>query len=553
MFQFLKCPKVALAALGVASCLNSGSMRAQAQSMPNVVVFYADDVGQGDIKAYGFGSRSLVPTPNIDALARQGVRFTNCHSAASVCAPSRYALLTGNLPLRGRKFTGIGLGALDSQILPGQRTTGDVFKSAGYATGFFGKVHLGGGFSDSSGRAKSFRGRRPNLSSIDFSKGIANGVDKHGFTTSFLSTGGIQEPPYVYFQNNKLVGSTTFSNNRWRWSVVNRKTAANTPFRLLQSNRPGSPGYLPLDRDGNGVAGKVTKYAGNKNDVWALGYWDSTKTGEIYTQAALNFIDANSNRKFYMHFASQAVHAPNTPDTFFGTKVRKTQKTRHLDMLVEMDLQVKAIVDKLKQKGIYDDTLFIFTSDNGGLSPGSNGHYSSGRLRGVKRSIHEGGHRVPCIARWPKGNIPANKSVARFVSQTDFFATFAALVRKPQPASQGRDSNNIWPYFLGNTSRNLHRYGVTTHRATREITSGSAKGRFVDDPKANFRLATMQTENWKIIAKLRKSAPYTPFEVTELYNLNTDRAESRNLVNSPGQRERRDAMFAQLRREIAGN
>ncbi len=353
---------------------------------PNVVIFYADDVGQGDISAYGFAETTKVATPNIDALAARGMRFTNAHTVYALCAPSRYGILSGNLALRGRSFNGTWQAHHRSQFLDGQKTLGNLFQEAGYRTAFFGKTHLGGQFHLPDGSVLSEDDWTPDLTVVDWLRGFHRGPTSLGFDYSFLSHDGIQAPPYIYFENDRPVDRFSYDRaaKRWRWSA-----AAKQPYVYLQTANPRQAGYIAVDSDADQILSSVELDTGKKT---VLGYadWDSTKTGEIYAQAALDFIDRqvanHPDQPFYMHYCSQCVHVPHTPDTFFGQAVRGTQLTRHLDLLHEMDLQFKALIDKLEEKGVADNTIIIFTSDNGGLNASAKvGHDPSGPFRGSKR------------------------------------------------------------------------------------------------------------------------------------------------------------------------
>ncbi len=542
-------------ALTLLSCMAVGvSANAQVPFKPNVVVFYADDVGIGDISAYrGLGgANTLSSTPNIDALANDGMIFTDAHSAASLCAPSRYSLLTGNLPPRGRLFRGQFSAGGEFQILPGQKTTGNLFQDAGYNTGFIGKVHLGGGYSDSTGApyvATNFATnsqRRPGLLFVDWMRGFRTSVNDIGFNYSFISHDGIQSSPYIYFQNNRPIDRLRFEGGRWRWGLATRNRAVVFDQDFIDNRLLGGEIESP-DRGNNSTVG------------WP--YWDSSKTGQVYTQAALGFIRrharADSGAPFYMHFASQAVHSPHTPDErFFGRRVAGVERTPHLDMVREMDLQVKVIIDELKAQNLFDDTVFIFTSDNGGLrfSAGA-GHETSGIYNGTKGSALEGGHRIPFIVRWTRRNgnfvTPRGSVCEEAVSQMDLFATFADLLSTPQNREQGLDSTSILPYFLGDFNTLLRRTLITL---ASELFSGPNAGQ----PSYTFRFARSGV---KIIASVDEPSSeesiaqgaavnlVAPDGIRAFYNLSSDVEESNDRL-SELDAERRARFLTALTRRI---
>jgi hypothetical protein len=255
---------------------------------PNVVIFYADDIGLGDISVSGFATTEIV-TPHIDSLAAQGMRFTDAHTAFSTCAPSRYSLLSGNMPFRGRRYNGTWGLQDPSQFLSGQRSMGHLFQDAGYRTAHIGKTHLGGGLYDGAGNLVP----TADLSSVDWFKGVANGLNGYlGFDYSFISHDGIQGSIYVYQENEMPV--TNFSYNpvagTWSWSA-----ATTQAYRYLTAGSPSDPatGTIDLDPDGNGVNSDVLFDTGS-NKVYGYGDFDTTKAGQVFMQAAKNFIPTGS-------------------------------------------------------------------------------------------------------------------------------------------------------------------------------------------------------------------------------------------------------------------
>lgn len=514
---------------------------------PNVVVFYADDLGIGDISASGY-STTKISTPNIDALAAQGMRFTDAHTAFATCAPSRYGVLAGSMPFRGERFNGTFRLEQTPQFKAGQKSMGHLFQSAGYRTAHIGKTHLGGELYD--GNTNEVVGT--NLSSVDWLLGIAKGPTGYlGFDYSFISHDGVQGPQYIYHENDFPVTGFAYDTNTltWTWS-----SAASQPSLFLVSNDPGGDGedYNEIDLDGNGVVSKTLYDTGSQFIHYGYNDFDTTKTGEIYMQAAKNFIDDHvsnhANEPFYLHYASQAVHIPHTPDTtYFDDPVRLQEETPHLDMVREMDLQLKMLVEHLEAAGVADDTIIIFTSDNGGLQKSDNessqlppfapvGHIGSGPFRGNKTTPWEGGTMVPFIIRWGDGTpansvIPPGTICEQVFSQMDLYPTFATLLDRPQAAAQARDGVNVLPYFFGQTATSLRDHLL-------------AAASYQNAYRFSYRLG-----GWKIITagpKTYNDADFINHTVVEMYHMASDPYETTNLSINPDYAEIKARALASL-------
>ncbi len=517
---------------------------AEAQTEPNIVVFYADDVGIGDITAYlnAGGTTTLSDTPNVDALARDGMLFTDAHSAAGLCAPSRYSLLTGNLPARGQFFAGQFSAGGQFQVRPNQKTIANMLQDSGYNTGYVGKVHLGGGYQDADGNPyvagnfRSIQEPNPGLQFVDWTRGFQKSVNDIGFNYSFISHDGIQSTPYIYFENNHAIDNLRFANGRWRWgrATTNRAVVFDQDY---------------VDNDLLG--GEIQDIDTGRNNIVGWPYWDSTKTGEVYTQAALKFLRrhrrSGGGAPFYLQFASQAVHLPHTPtDDFFGQPVAGVEETSHLDMVREMDLQVGVIIEELRSTGMLNNTLFIFTSDNGGLRFSRPvGHQTSGIYRSRKGSIHEGGHRVPFIARWFGADgseiVPPNSRCEEAVSQMDLFATIADLLDAPQGRDQGLDSVSILPYLFGDFATTLRRNLIVSAQdsyALRVVRSGIKVIGSVRRPSSSESLNGGEAANLVV-----------PDELSMIFNLQNDISETDDLITSTSA-ERQQLLLDLLHRRI---
>jgi arylsulfatase A-like enzyme len=384
-----------------------------------------DDMGIGDCRVYN--QDSSVSMPNLESMARQGMIFTDVHAPAAVCAPTRYSIITGNYPWRGRNPNGTWLFNMPSQVLPGQKTIGQVLKKAGYHTAFLGKVHLGGKvFSKSTQKPKL--NMKDGFQDFDFSRKVEDSPASLGFDYAYELPQGIQGSPYIALENGMLVGEQS----------------------KLREWKTGTYGKSVIEADGFGSPD-----------------WDSSKAGPILTNKAISFLNShyaeNQSRgirkPFFMYYCSQSCHVPHTPpDELGGEKIKGASTDPHLDMIVEADVTLGKMISSLKSAGELENTLLIFTSDNGGLSRGARGQYkgehnSNAGFRGSKAQIYEGGHRVPFIARW--GNGKQNSQISpRAVSDSliglqDIYATLAELTNQPMNQGDGLDSQSFLSSLLG--------------------------------------------------------------------------------------------------------
>ena len=449
-------------------------------------------MGVGDVTASGYNT-SLVHTRNIDRLATEGMRFTHMHSAAAICAPSRYSLLTGNLPLRGVLSDGTWALHRPLGLQAGQRTFGHLFGDSGYKTALIGKTHLGGGlFNSGGGEATAVEPAgwlEWEIRQVDFLRGIRQRAEL-GFDYIFESHNGIQGPPFIYYEQGLPVADLAYDNGTRKWSWA---AATVQPRRL--SDYATLDDFLPLDADGDGVCGELLM--NDKNELWAYGYegFDTTRMGEVFMQAALDFLDASAAAPFLLSFHSQGVHVPHTPSTFFGAPVRGLHANLHQDMIYEVDLQVQVLMERLDANGLSNFTMVIFTSDNGGLSGSSNAHSSSGSLRGTKASHWEGGHRVPFFVRWPQIT-PAGIACDQPLVHIDLFATFAEMLNRSayEDESQGMDSESFYRDLTGSTCGSGNRNGGAPRGAALvQITTKGDKGMVAISP-AHMKVAAVRPD-----------------------------------------------------------
>ena len=485
----------------------------QDQPLPNVVFFLADDVGYADVGIYG----GFVPTPHIDRLAREGMRFTDAHSPAPLCAPSRFSYMTGSNPYRNGRpggswdidfSSGFSTGA--KHLTEGRHlTVGDIMQRAGYRTAFLGKGHLGGDAYDTNGKLIREEGA---INTMDFSRGIHDSLNAHGFDYSLLLPSGIQHEPYAFFENG-------------RYLPIDPKSPADNRSTVLRTNGT-------YDVSGNGVSEIVEA---EKIAARCDAAYESSQVGRILTTKALEFIDdhlamnkrSGRNQPFLLYFSSQAIHVPHTPPIDFDgdpdvldAPVGGVTGAPTSDMVYELDMQLGTIIAKLRDEDLLENTIIIFTSDNGALWPdvvkyGDPRHDNNGPFRDYKASVYEGGHRVPFIVRWgdgtPKGSKIAPNTVSdQLIIGHDWVATMYELTGQDIPEDQAMDAASLMPILTGKQKGPLHEFVI--------YQAGYAYDGAIRDGDL---VLLVDKEN----------------KATELYDLATDIAQEHNLIEEPKYRD----------------
>ena len=374
----------------------------QAQDKPNIIFFLADDLGYGDLGCYN--AESKIPTPNLDRLAREGMRFTDAHTPSGVCTPTRYAVLTGRYCWRTHLKKGVLNGSSPPLIERDRLTVGDLLQKHGYFTGHIGKWHLGHTWHllDPGGEVV--------VDNIDWSRPKKVGILAQGFDYSY----GLARPGWTFAENDKALVEPT------------------EKFDLGQGSA-----YL---------------MGGNNNRGYRAPGYDHKQMLPRFTEKGVEFIKraASGEKPFFLYWAPIAPHKPIVPNReFFG----KSGAGLYGDFVMELDFSIGQMLDAIDEVGIADNTLIIFTSDNGPEQIAydriqETGHYSMSDLRGVKRDLWEGGNRVPYLVRWP-ARIKARSTSDEVISLVDFMATVAAIVGEKLPADSGEDSYNVLPAYLG--------------------------------------------------------------------------------------------------------
>jgi arylsulfatase A-like enzyme len=361
---------------------------------PNIVLILADDLGYGDPGCYN--KASLIPTPNIDRLATQGMRFTDAHSPSSVCTPTRYGILTGRYCWRTRLKQSVLFGYDPLLIEPGRMTIASLLRLYEYVCACIGKWHLGLG----------------NADRTDYSKALTPGPNSVGFDYFYGIPAPLDIPPYVYIENERVVQA---------------------PTRFIQGSAP-------------------QRYGGNgfwRPGAIAPGFKHQETNGKL-TDKAVEFIKQQSAAKpFFLYYAPTAVHMPWTAAKRFQGK---SQVGPYGDLVMELDDSVGQVMKALQDARLENNTLLIFASDNGAYWTPEDikdwGHRANGQLHGQKGDIWEGGHRIPLIVRWP-GKVTERTTTGETVCLTDLMATIAAIVGAKLPANAAEDSFDILPVLLG--------------------------------------------------------------------------------------------------------
>ncbi len=459
-------------------------------TLPNIVVVYADDLGYGDVSCYN-PDRGKISTPNIDRIAAEGMRFTDAHSSSGVCTPSRYTLLTGRYHWRTSLQKGI-VGRWGAPVIPPDRLTiANLAKQSGYNTGCIGKWHLGwnwpideadmelfltGGYGGKKDVVATEEHRRAWKQT--FSQPIEGGPTANGFD-HYFGTDVPNWPPYCYIENDRTIG-------------IPSEYAAVELFEKNQASVQGP----------------------------ALENWTLEPILPELGKRGSAFITAQS-RKPEPYLLYLPLTTPHTPLAVNDEWKGKSGLNLYADLVLETDAVVGQYLDAIDASGEADNTLVIFTSDNGcapyiGVEDlEAMGHYPSGPLRGYKSDAWEGGHRVPFIVRWPT-IVRAGSVSEELIHQADLLATFAQIMSRDIPSNAGEDSVSLLALFKG----------VTTPVRSHAI-SCSMRG-----------LPSIRSGDWKLILG-PGSGGWTEGseeEPVQLYNLAQDLGEIHNLAEQHPER-----------------
>jgi len=439
-------------AVAAASNLFSAPPAAEPARKPNIVVILADDLGYGDVGCYG---ATKIPTPNIDRLSQQGLRFTDAHTTSATCTPSRYALLTGEYPWR-KKGTGILPGDAAMIIEPGRTTVPSILQKSGYRTGVVGKWHLGLG-----------------ASSVDWNGEIKPGPREAGFDYNFIMTATGDHMPCVFIENQHVVGLDPADPIQVSYGkpIGHEPTGREHPELLKMGLTAGHDGTII-----NGIS-RIGFMSGGR-----AARWKDEDMADTFTQQAVKFIEGSTNQTFFLYFAAHDPHVPRVPHPRF---VGKSGCGVRGDVIVQFDWCVGEVLASLDRLNLASNTLVILTSDNGPVLDDGyaddavkdlNGHTPAGPLRGGKYSAYEGGTRVPFIVRW-LGRVEPGVSEA-LVSQVDLAASFAALTGQSLAAGDAPDSCNVLPALLGVSK--VGRDQLVEHDGGNQLALRSGQSKFME-------------------------------------------------------------------------
>lgn len=415
-------------ALPTAAC-GATVEREDAPTQPNVVVILADDLGYGDTNAYGADPTHL-RTPNLDRLAREGLRFTNAYSGASCCSPSRYALLTGELAFRNPRAQGVMTGNAAASIDPGRTTLATVFQDAGYATGFVGKWHLGLGDP-----------------APDWNGALTPGPIEAGFDECFYFPGTGDRVPCVWVRDHHVVGLDPADPIEvdYEQNFEGEPTGAENPELLTLPLVPGH-GHT------NSIVHGTSRIGFARGGVAAQ--WVDEEMSDTIAREAVGFLERHQDEPFLLYVATHGIHEPKIPHERF---LDSSGSGIYGDQVHELDDAVGQVLDALDRLDLARDTLVLFTSDNGGTDwiaydygerNELHGHAPNGALRGEKFTHWEGGSRVPWMVRWP-ALVEAGTESDAVVGLVDVTASMARLVGTEIPEGQAPDSVDVLDALLG--------------------------------------------------------------------------------------------------------
>ena len=450
---------------------------------PNIVLILADDMGPGEPSHAG----GIIPTPALDRMAKEGMRFTDAHTSSSVCTPTRYGILTGRYNWRSRLKSSVLFNVTDRALMdPSRLNLPGFLQKAGYHTACVGKWHLGADWVKLPKNANPDKGKRSSSWQVDYSQPFKNGPVDVGFDEAFFILSSLDMAPYVYLRNNRAVTVPT----------------VNKGFPHNEYNKFQRVGAAARDFEASNC----------------LADWAAESRSYIRRRAK-----DKSNKPFFLYLPLTSPHTPITPGKNF--KGMYKQYSWYADFMAETDWVVEEVLEELSQSGMDDNTLVIFTSDNG-FAPYvkipkmiAAGYRPSGPYRGAKATIYEGGHRVPFLVRWP-GKVAAGSTSDVTICTTDFFATFAELLGKKReiPDNAAEDSFSFYPCLNGSKDQTRP---FTIHH--------SISGKFA-----------IRKGDWKLIMTRDAGGGWglpwekikTTSKLVQLYNLKDDLSETNNLEDA---------------------
>ena len=456
---------------------NSAGAQSSSAAYPNIILILADDMGYGDVSI--LNANSQIQTPHIDSLGREGIRFTDAHSPGSVCTPTRYGIITGRYPMRTATKSRVLNGYEPDILEPNRLTLPQMLREKGYTTAVFGKWHLGINWIDKDGNPLTEPRRNDVEQRVDFTQPITAGPLTAGFDRFFGISASLDMPPYVFIEDDRVTELPT----------------------VIKQNDPPRPGLAGENFEPIDVQPTLTKKAIEFIEEHAVG---------------------RNAKPFFLFLPLAAPHTPIVPTEEWEGK---SELGDYGDFVMQVDTDVGLILDALERSGLSENTLVIFTADNGFApylftGPGGAerrerfealGHFPSYIFRGYKAGIYEGGHRVPLLVRW-HARIKPNMVCDRLVSLNDFMRTCAEIIGYQLPDNAAEDSFSMLPLFDGT------------------FTEASRTQRVSIAPN---NMVAFRENNWKLIVSAHtRLDPVGPNmrRILELYDLVADPGETTNLA-----------------------
>ena len=473
--QFIKLAGATLAASSAGCAL----AKTKKQTAPNIIYILADDMGFGDVDS--FNANSKIPTPHLARLSREGMRFTDAHTSSGVCTPTRYGILTGRYSWRTHLKGGVLNGHSPHLIDPQRETVASLLKKQGYATACVGKWHLGMDWSSTDGKEVNRTAAR----NIDFSKPLANGPLDVGFDYYFGISASLNMDPHAFIHNRKVEGTLEF---------------------------------LP---DSSAV--KARGFTGAKPG-WAAKEFQQDQVLPTFAKKTVGWIKDHNKKKpdqpFFVYLPLNSPHSPIVPSKDFKDK---SGLNPHGDFCMETDWAVGEVVKAVDELGIAENTIIIFTADNG-TSPMAKystmqekGHFPSYIYRGLKGTLWEGGHRVPFIVRWPKV-VKAKTTSDDVICTTDLMATVAQIQGVALDDDTGEDSVSFYDALKGKKLADNNERGIVHHSDSGVFSIRRGKWKLMFDAKGGSRRSNPKDK------PVKNSAEFL------LFDMETDEIESTNLL-----------------------
>lgn len=470
--DFLTAIGLGAAALAVPNCAGFPRTRAGSHSRPNIIFIMADDLGYGDLTCLNKDSK--IPTPRMDRLAAEGIHFTDAHTPSAVCTPTRYGVLTGRYCWRSHLTRGVLGGYSEPLIEKDRLTVASFLKQRGYTTGCVGKWHLGLGW------VLKDPNNKPGAENIDYPKPTTHNPNTLGFDYSYIIPASLDMAPYCWLENGRVVESPT----------------GHTPGSKRRWSQGG----------GFWRAGPIAPS------------FDFEQVLPTIAEKSVEFVARQTAQTpFFLYVPFNAPHTPWMPTKEFQGR---TKVSWYGDFVTQVDWAVGQIVDAVSRAGLEDNTLIIVTSDNGSHWPVEQieefNHRANYHFRGQKADIHDGGHRVPFICRWP-GKIRPGTESSQTMCLTDLLATCAGVFGEQLPDNAGQDSYDILPAMLNPGLAKPIREATVHH---------SSAGMF-----------SVRQGPWKLVlgrgsggfTQPRRIKPEPGEPKGQLYNLDEDISEKNNL------------------------